>query len=51
MQPKNEYTNEEWQCGPPYYLTKFVRIDTDFTLQWLRVHGKKDLEDCLPKPD
>ena len=37
-------------CGPPYNLTKFIRIDTDFTLQWLKVHGKKDLEDCLPKP-
>ena len=43
--------NENNTCGlPPYYPSKFTRIDTDFTLQWLKVHGKKDLEDCLPKP-
>ena len=43
--------NENNTCGlPPYYPSKFTRIDTDFTLQWLKVHGKKDLEECLPKP-
>ena len=39
------------RCGEsPYYPSKFVGID-DFTLQWLILEGKKDVQDCLPNQD
>ena len=41
----------KYTCGsPPYNPSIFTRIDSVFNLQWLKKHGKGDLEDCLPKP-
>ena len=40
----------KYTCGsPPYHPSIFTRINTAFTLQWLKKHGNWDLEDCLPK--
>ena len=39
------------RCGEsPYYPSKFVGID-DFTLQWLILEGKREVQDCLPNQD
>ena len=39
------------RCGEsPYFPSKFVGID-DFTLQWLILEGKREVQDCLPNQD